>query len=282
MQIVRVVVAALVVTGCPARPAPDSELRSASSARNNARASASLEAPEQRPIAADDACPNPIECFSERRAERERMVDRSVAPSVRDPRVIAAVRRVPRHRFVPEGFREHAYDDRPLPIGFGQTISQPSLVAEMTEAVEPRPADRCLEIGTGSGYQAAILAELCDRVYSIEYLPELAAFAQRNLRSLGYTAERVALRTGDGYRGWPDAAPFDVVIVTAAPEHVPAPLLDQLALRGRLLIPVGPSGGVQRLELWTRRRPGSDRGAFVRRVLSAVQFVPFVGEAQRK
>ena len=151
--------------------------------------------------------------------------------------MLRALRRVPRHRFVPDDVSDAAYEDRPLPIGHGQTISQPAVVAVMSAAVAPKATDRCLEIGTGSGYQAAVLAELCARVYSIEYVHELARFGEKNLRATGYGSDRVALRTGDGYRGWPDAAPFHVIVVTAAPERVPAPLLEQLAQGGRLVIP---------------------------------------------
>ncbi|HKQ70352.1 MAG TPA: protein-L-isoaspartate O-methyltransferase [Polyangiaceae bacterium] len=132
------------------------------------------------------------------------------------------------------------------------------------------PEDKCLEIGTGSGYQAAILAEVCAKVFSIEYLEPLADFARSNLRALGYGPDRVALRQGDGYRGWPEAGPFDVVVVTAAPDHVPRPLFDDLALGGRLIIPVGASGEGQRLELWTRTAPGRGDEAFERRVLAGV------------
>lgn len=217
--------------------------------------------------------------FDERRAEREHMVRRTIAAAgVKDARVLAAMQRVPRHHFVPEAVRGEAYADRPLPIGWGQTISQPFIVAFMTEAVAPGPKDRCLEIGTGSGYQAAVLAELCQKTYSIEYLPELARFARQNLTALGYAVE---LRTGDGYRGWPDAEPFDVIVVTAAPEDVPTPLLEQLALGGRLVIPVGEQGASQKLSLYRRRSPGSDPGAFERRELADVRFVPFLGDRER-
>ncbi len=215
--------------------------------------------------------------FAERRAAREHMVRETIARrGVKDPRVLAALRRVPRHRFVPPSLAGSAYSGRPLPIGWGQTISQPYIVAAMSEAAAPEPVARCLEVGTGSGYQAAVLAELCGRVYSIEYLPELAEFAAKNLKDLGY---RVELRTGDGYAGWPDAQPFDVIVVTAAPERVPEPLLDQLALGGRLVIPVGPEGGVQELALYVRRRPGRDPASFERRSLAEVRFVPFLGDA---
>jgi protein-L-isoaspartate(D-aspartate) O-methyltransferase len=155
-------------------------------------------------------------------------------------------------------------------------------MATMTEAAQIGAGDRVLEIGTGSGYQAAILAELCGKVFSIEYVEELARFAERNLRSAGYGPERVALRAGDGYRGWPDAAPFHVIVVTAAPEKVPAPLLEQLALGGRLVIPVGPEHETQYLELYRRTAPGNAPGAFEKKSLMAVRFVPFVGEARSR
>jgi protein-L-isoaspartate(D-aspartate) O-methyltransferase len=168
-----------------------------------------------------------------------------------------------------------------LPIGRGQTISQPAVVAVMTAAVAPAKSDRCLEIGTGSGYQAAVLAELCARVYSIEYLAPLAKQAERALRAAGYGPARVALRTGDGYLGWPEAAPFDVVVVTAAPERVPQPLLDQLSVGGRLVIPVGAQGEAQELLLYRRRAAGSGDASFEKRTLMAVRFVPFLGDAGR-
>jgi protein-L-isoaspartate(D-aspartate) O-methyltransferase len=220
---------------------------------------------------------------NERQPELDELVNGiSREAEIEDERVIAAVRRVARHRFVPENVAEAAYEDRPLPIGHRQTISQPTVVAVMTASVAPKETDRCLEIGTGSGYQAAILAELCKKVWSIEYVPELARFAETNLRAAGYGPDRVALRTGDGYRGWPDSAPFDVIVVTAAPEKVPAPLLEQLALGGRLVIPVGREHETQRLELYRRRAPGNSPGAFETKMLMAVRFVPFVGEAREK
>jgi protein-L-isoaspartate(D-aspartate) O-methyltransferase len=218
--------------------------------------------------------------FSERRAEREALVSHMRDQGITNGRVLAAMGRVPRHAFVPERERDLSYSNHPLPIGYGQTISQPQVVAAMTEIADPRPGDKCLEIGTGSGYQAAILAELCGKVYSIEYLAPLARFAEHNLRGLGYAPERVTLRTGDGYRGWPEAAPFDVVLVTAAPDHVPRPLLDQLAIAGRLVIPVGPNDMSQRLELWVRHLPGPEDEAFTRKTLMPVRFVPFLGDAQ--
>jgi protein-L-isoaspartate(D-aspartate) O-methyltransferase len=196
-----------------------------------------------------------------------------------NPAVLQAMRRVPRHAFVAASWAGEAYADRPLPIGHGQTISQPAVVASMTEAARPGRGDTCLEIGTGSGYQAAVLAELCDRVFSIEYLAPLAKEAEHTLRRLGYGPDRIRLRTGDGYGGWPEAAPFQVVIVTAAPEHVPRPLLDQLALGGRLVIPVGPRDAVQNLEVYRRLSAGSGAGSFEKTTLMAVRFVPFLGDA---
>jgi protein-L-isoaspartate(D-aspartate) O-methyltransferase len=200
---------------------------------------------------------------------------------IEDERVLAAMRRVPRHRFVPIVSIGEAYADRPLPIGGGQTISQPYIVAFMTQAAEVRPGNRCLEIGTGSGYQAAVLAEVCAATYSIEYLPEVARYGAANLRATGYGPDRVVLRVGDGYQGWPEAAPFDVILVTAAPDHVPRALLEQLAPGGRLVIPVGPSGD-QDLERWTRVRAGTDTDAFRRERLLGVRFVPFLGDGVRK
>lgn len=227
--------------------------------------------------ASADSAPPP----DDRHAERDALF-RDVAreSNIDDPRVLAALRRVPRHRFVPESVADAAYEDSPLPIGHEQTISQPAVVAVMTQAVAPKKTERCLEIGTGSGYQAAVLAELCQKVFSIEYLAPLAAFAERNLRATGYGPERVALRTGDGFVGWPEAAPFQVIVVTAAPEKVPPPLLDQLDVGGRLVIPVGSQGEVQSLLLVRRTRRGTEPSAFERRELMAVRFVPFVGRAQ--
>ncbi len=159
------------------------------------------------------------------------------ARDIRDPRVLDAMARVPRHLFVPARDAEHAYGDYPMDIGHGQTISQPYIVGFMTEALKLTPAARVLEIGTGSGYQTAILGELARAVYSIEIVPELGERTAALLRSLGYTS--VHVRVGDGYAGWPEAAPFDAIILTAAPDHVPPPLIEQLAPGGRLVAPVG-------------------------------------------
>lgn len=171
-------------------------------------------------------------------AQRTRMVEEQIrARGVRDTRVLAAMQAVPRHRFVPDEHREAAYGDFPLPIGYSQTISQPFIVAFMTEALGAGSEAKVLEIGTGSGYQAAVLAEVVAEVYTIEIVSPLAARAAALLEELGYT--HVHVRDGDGYAGWPEHAPFDAIMVTAAPDHVPQPLVDQLAVGGRMVIPVG-------------------------------------------
>jgi protein-L-isoaspartate(D-aspartate) O-methyltransferase len=170
------------------------------------------------------------------------------------PRVRKAIEQVPRHRFVPETLRDAAYANRPLPIGEGQTISQPFIVALMTELLDPQPTDRVLEVGTGSGYQAAVLAECVAQVYTIEIVPTLGARAAAVLRDLGY--RNVHARVGDGYQGWPEEAPFDGIVVTAAPDQVPQPLIEQLARGGRLVIPVGPREPNQELLLITKDASG--------------------------
>jgi protein-L-isoaspartate(D-aspartate) O-methyltransferase len=194
------------------------------------------------------------------------------ARGVSDACVLDAMRRVPRHAFVPPDMREQAYTDRPLPIGHHQTISQPYIVALMTELVRPRADTKVLEIGTGSGYQAAVLAECAGAVYTIEILPELGRQATELLVQLGY--ENVHTRIGDGFDGWEEHAPFDAIIVTAAPPRIPQPLLDQLAPGGRLVIPVGE--GFQDLVLVTRTDSGFDR-----RTVTPVRFVPMTGKAQQ-
>ncbi|MFO7189359.1 MAG: protein-L-isoaspartate(D-aspartate) O-methyltransferase [Pseudomonadota bacterium] len=189
------------------------------------------------------------------------------------PRVMQAIERVPRHAFVPESQRAHAYENRPLPIGEGQTISQPFIVALMTDMLEPRPDDVVLEVGTGSGYQAAVLAELVARVYTVEVLESVGKRGAQVLRELGY--DNVHTRIGDGYEGWPEHAPFDGIIVTAAAPHIPQPLIDQLKPGGRLVIPVGPSGGVQTLVLIRKHMDGS----VTRSETIPVQFVPLTRTA---
>ena len=201
-------------------------------------------------------------------AARARMVREQLeARGIRDRRVLEAMGRVPRHELVPESLRARAYDDGPLPIGEGQTISQPLVVATMSQALALQGDERVLEVGTGSGYQAAVLAELAAEVYTIELEPALAARAARDLERLGYGA-KLHTRLGDGYAGWPEAAPFDAIVVTAAPDHVPQPLVEQLVAGGRLVIPVGGRGG-QQLLLLTRTESG-----VVREELLPVMFVP--------
>lgn len=203
---------------------------------------------------------------------RTRMVETQIAArGVTDPAVLDAMRSVPRHRFVPGVDPELAYSDRPLPIGHGQTISQPYIVARMTELVRPDSADRALEVGTGSGYQAAVLSAIVDSVYTIEIIPELAASARRRLDRLGY--ENAVVKTGDGFKGWPARAPFDAIVVTAAPEEIPPPLIDQLADGGRMIIPVGPTGRTQELTLVTK-----ENGEVSKQALAPVRFVPFLDE----
>ena len=208
------------------------------------------------------------------RAERERMVASQIGPDVAgrtpvtDPRVLDALRSVPRHRFVPDDVVRYAYADQPLPIGFGQTISQPYIVAAMTELLKVDRADRVLEVGTGSGYQAAVLAELVQEVFTIEIVEPLEKAADERLRSLGYA--NVQVRFADGYFGWEEHAPFDAVIVTAASSHIPPPLVAQLKPGGRMVIPVGPPLQVQSLMLVEKRLDGS----VTQRNLMAVRFVP--------
>lgn len=210
--------------------------------------------------------------------QRERMVIETIERrGVTDKDVLDAMRAVPRHLFVPENEQDHAYGDYPLPIGYGQTISQPYIVALMTELLELKKGDKVLEIGTGSGYQAAILAEIPGlEVYTIEIIPELAESAHERLQRLGYT--HVHCKQADGYYGWPEHAPFDAIIVTAAPDHVPQPLVDQLAEGGHMVIPVGPPGSYQTLWKFVKK-PGGELEAHN---MGGVAFVPLTGEAMKE
>jgi len=206
---------------------------------------------------------------------REQMVKRQImARGVKDPLVLEAMLKVPRHLFVPEKYRKEAYDDHPLPIGYGQTISQPYIVAYMTEKLGLKGGEKVLEIGTGSGYQAAVLAEIAGEVYTIEIICELAESAEKRLKELGY--KNIFVRCADGFFGWPEKAPFDAIIVTAAPEHIPKPLIDQLKPGGKMILPVGKH--FQELVLVKKLKDGR----IEKQTLLPVRFVPMTGEAQEK
>lgn len=201
---------------------------------------------------------------------RLRMVRNQIQErGISNARVLEAMKKVPRHHFVPKEYQEEAYNDYPLPIGYGQTISQPYIVAYMTNVVKPDSKMKALEIGTGSGYQAAVLAEIVDQVYTIEIVPELARESAERLNKLGY--DNIQCRFGDGYKGWPENAPFDIILVTAAAEKIPQPLIDQLAEDGKLVIPVGKPSSVQELQLVTKRK-----GKIETKHLTLVRFVPFM------
>jgi protein-L-isoaspartate(D-aspartate) O-methyltransferase len=217
---------------------------------------------------------NPMPEDSEFARLRERMVREQLqARDIKDPRVLEAMLKVPRHEFVPREFVRSAYADGALPLKLGQTISQPYIVAYMTQSLDLKGTERVLEVGTGSGYQAAVLAEIAAEVYTIEILPQLREDAAAVLNRLGY--RNIHFRTGDGYLGWPENAPFDCIIVTAAPEEVPRPLLDQLKKGGRLVVPVG----VMTQELILIEK---DESGITRRSLIPVHFVPMTGRAQEQ
>jgi len=277
------VLAAAPLVGCPPPGGGSGEARSPSGAPGASRSPGAGNAP-------DDADQEPglrgtsketgpagegLDESSSTRRARARLVDELRAQGIEDPRVLAAIGRVPRHRMVPEGMRDHAYRNRPLPIGHEQTISQPFVVALMSQLAEIGAGDRVLEVGTGSGYQAAVLAELGAQVYSIEIVPALARRARGLLDDLGY-GDDVSTRVGDGFAGWPEAAPFQAILLTAAPPTIPTPLKEQLAVGGRLVAPVGEDGGVQ--ELVVMRRTGPED--FETRSSILVRFVPMTGRAQ--
>ncbi|MBN2367225.1 MAG: protein-L-isoaspartate(D-aspartate) O-methyltransferase [Calditrichaeota bacterium] len=204
------------------------------------------------------------------RKMREKMVENQIrARGIKDKRVLEAVEEVPRHLFVPEDLKERAYGDEPLPIGSGQTISQPYIVAYMTEQLDLQPEDKVLEVGTGSGYQAAILSRLVDSVYTIEILPELSQKAQQVISELGYS--NIFFKVGNGFYGWPEHAPYDAIIVTAAPENIPDPLVEQLKEGGEMIIPVGDY--FQDLFLLKK-----EKGKIKKQKKLPVRFVPLQGE----
>jgi len=208
------------------------------------------------------------------KAMREKMVETQIkARGVKDPRVLSALLKVERHRFVPEEYLSSAYSDQPLPIGEGQTISQPYIVALMTELLELKGNEKVLEIGTGSGYQAAVLAELAKEVYTIEIVEPLAATAKNRLLELGY--QNIKVKAGDGYLGWPEAAPFDAIIITCAPDHIPEPLVDQLKEGGRMVLPVGTH--TQELKKIVKRS-----GKIETMDIIPVVFVPMTGDGVKK
>src|ERR1700736_612447 len=221
-------------------------------------------------------CHHKVASTSEFAAERQKMVQEQLKPrDIHDDRVLAAMSKVPREAFVPENLRAQSYADSALPIGHDQTISQPFIVAYMTEQLRLQPADRVLEIGTGSGYQAAVLAELAKDVYTIEIVEQLAKDASARLARLGYNNAHVKI--GDGYQGWPEVAPFDAIIVTCAPDKVPQPLAEQLKEGGRMIIPVGSGMMDQQLYLLEKKD-----GELAQRAILPVRFVPMAGEAAKK
>lgn len=225
--------------------------------------------PELSPTPAEPE-PTPTSLIDDRQDERAELIQRTiVARGVKDPAVLAAMQAVPRHLFVPHEYLGWAYADHPLPIGHGQTISQPYIVAWMTELLDLQPTDRVLEIGTGSGYQAAVLAEIVAEVYTIEIIPELATTAEERLAVLDYD---VHVLQGDGYYGWEEYAPYDAIIVTAAPDHLPQPLVSQVKEGGHIVVPIGPPGGYQ--SLWQFTLASGELRAMN---LGGVTFVPFTG-----
>ena len=205
---------------------------------------------------------------------KEMVLQQIKARNITDLRVMETMEKIPRHLFIPEANRVDAYEDKPVSIGFGQTISQPYIVALMTEVLQLKKGEKVLEVGTGSGYHAAILAELGAETFTIEIVPELAELGRKNLEQTRY--ENVNVKVGDGYLGWNEHAPFDAILVTCAPENVPSPLVEQLKDRGRMIIPIGPEVQVQDLVLLKKVQ-----GKLEKKSVAPVRFVPMVGEAQK-
>jgi protein-L-isoaspartate(D-aspartate) O-methyltransferase len=207
---------------------------------------------------------------------RKKMVERNLKPrDITDPKILEIMGRIPRHLFVSYHFQEAAYEDHPLPIGEGQTISQPYIVALMTQNLQIKPGEKVLEIGTGSGYQAAVLAELTDQVFTVEIRENLSKQAANRLKQMGY--EKVRVKYGDGYFGWEEYAPFDAIMITCAANHIPPPLIKQLKDGGRLILPLGGTTYFQTLTLLTKKNEKTD----IQHLIS-VTFVPMIGEAQNK
>jgi len=275
-------VVALVVREEPGAGTVAKDRPAGSSSRAGGAGDANAPAPDpNEPNDPNDAVPRRPEhkhaAFRQRIAERRRMVAEQIqARQIRDPNVLRAMRTVPRHAFVPPSQRREAYEDYPLAIGRGQTISQPYVVAFMTEALRLRPNCRVLEIGTGSGYQAAVCAEIAQQVYTIEIVPELAERARKVLKELGY--HNVFVRTGDGFFGWPQKGPFDAIIGTAAAGRIPEPLLEQLRPGGRMILPVGGRYGLQYLTLVTK----DEQGKITKSDVMPVRFVPMTGQIEKK
>ena len=228
--------------------------------------------PQRNPLQANQG--TPVQSNDPWAAPRHDMVELQIRErGVHQPEVLRAMEAVPRHLFIPEEHRDQAYSDAPQPIGWGQTISQPYIVALMTELLELRPGDKVLEIGTGSGYHAAVLSRVAGEVYTIEIIDQLGRQAKTTLQQLGY--QNVHVKVGDGYQGWPGEQPFDAIILTAAPPKIPQPLIDQLKVGGRMVVPVGSY--VQDLMLLTKTAQGVEK-----RTVAPVRFVPMTGEVQRK
>ncbi len=279
LLIVPVLITIIFMVGCAAEPSSVLTTQSKESSASQAPADVNAE-PERKQKAIEEKKVLRPEhthpAFAERVKERERMVAEQIqVRGIKDPNVLAVMRIVPRHAFVKASKQDFAYGDYPLPIGFGQTISQPYIVAFMTEALELGPDSKVLEIGTGSGYQAAVCAEIAAEVYTIEIIEGLAKRAEEKLKELGYT--NVFVRAGDGYFGWPEKAPFDAIIGTAAAERIPPPLIEQLAPGGRMILPYETSSGFQYLVLITK----NEKGGINRRNVLPVMFVPMTGEVTK-
>jgi protein-L-isoaspartate(D-aspartate) O-methyltransferase len=236
-----------------------------------------LPSPQSSDVAAADTVEWERPRFDQRQDERHEMVEQGIKDrGITDQKVLDALRHVPRHFFVPKNYQEHAYENRPLPIGYDQTISQPLIVAYMTYLLDIEAGEKVLEIGTGSGYQAAVLSELTPHVYTIEIIKQLADQAIKRFEILGY--DTITTKVGDGYKGWPEHAPFDKIILTAAPEEIPQPLINQLAPKGVLVAPVGNVNDNQVLTKITK----TEDGKIKREQKMPVRFVPMTGESQKQ